>query len=550
MATTKAQMKAYRARTATSSGGSSSTAGQVGLNKTQVSQLRGLSGIDQKALSAYEDSGSVVGAKNNPRGRGRENTAITPDSMQKVDVAEIPQKTVPTNPAVDLAYNNTTLQSDYTKLMNGMLTPVDPNSSEGVQAAQQSGNNLMGLQSYLAEVTRQDPLANQNIAREAINDKALRRAQQEENMYSEQINTIQANAQAAQLKLEGQGRGITDTIIGGQQARINREAAIAALPVQAQLAAAQGRVEIAQKHVDMLFQAKVADLNADTQWKNNLAQSMMSVATATQSNILQAKMNEISMANQKAQANLAYSRDLQSQAINNGQGNLLTSLTSIDPKSPTFEQDIAKFASQLSKPVAAGSPKAPTLQNFGTSDAPNWKEYNYSTGQWESIAGVGGGTSTTSPEVAQKSLDQLSFLRNTAQEAIDLAGEQGIINTPVGPSFITRVMGDTFVGNTSFRNLQSKTDTLKTNVLSLMTDPNVKKFFGPQMSNADVRLMSSTGSTLNNETQSPKEYIAEVKRLDDLFNRMQTAVNSGLNNQSYGTNVITAPDGTLIELID
>ena len=84
-----------------------------------------------------------------------------------------------------------------------------------------------------------------------------------------------------------------------------------------------------------------------------------------------------------------------------------------------------------------------------------------------------------------------------------------------------------------------------------MTDPNVKKFFGPQMSNADVRLMSSTGSTLNPAEQTPEEYIKEVQRLDSLFNRMQTAVQNGLAGQiTRSSNIITAPDGTQIEIID
>ena len=82
------------------------------------------------------------------------------------------------------------------------------------------------------------------------------------NNYTAQINSIVAKRDADMLSLEGQGRGITETIIGGQQAQINREAAIRALPVQAQLAAAQGRLDQATEYLNTMFTIKKADADA------------------------------------------------------------------------------------------------------------------------------------------------------------------------------------------------------------------------------------------------------------------------------------------------
>lgn len=78
----------------------------------------------------------------------------------------------------------------------------------------------------------------------------IKQLRQEEADYASQINTITANRDAAVLSLEGQGRGQTEGFIGGEQARINREAAIKALPIQAQLAAAQNKVQLAQDHIN------------------------------------------------------------------------------------------------------------------------------------------------------------------------------------------------------------------------------------------------------------------------------------------------------------
>lgn len=139
-----------------------------------------------------------------------------------------------------------------------------------------------------------------------------------------------------------------------------------------------------------------------------------------------------------------------------------------------------------------------------------------------------------------RAADQLTFLRDTAASALTLAGASG-------RSGARRTFESWFVGSTNYTKLEALTNTLRTNVLTLMTDPDIKKFFGPQMSEADVRLMTAAGTTLNPELQGPKQMTAEIKRLDNLLNRMQTAVSSGLQG---GANIITAPDGTQIELID
>ena len=183
-------------------------------------------------------------------------------------------------------------------------------------------------------------------------------------------------------------------------------------------------------------------------------------------------------------------------------------------------------------PKAAGSPSAPTV-----------KEINGVSMQWDADAGVWKPIPTGStPESAQGTKDSLSFLRNTIQEAKDLSGS-------AGPSLISRTSGDVFVGDSKFRQLEQFTNTLKTNVLTLMTDPSIRDFFGPQMSEADVRMMTSAGTTLDAQNNSPKKLKEELVRLDNLLNRMQTAVNEG-SQQATGGNFITAPDGTLIEIID
>lgn len=519
---------------------------QIGLNQKQVSQLRGMKGIDQKALSAYEASGSVVGGRNNPRGRGRENVpVITPERVAPTEVAEIPTLKAPTTDFSSiLSMGNAGLVDPQTGLtqQKGQFV-YDPNKSAAVNAAEEANMGNQGTLAAIAQYLR--PKENELSDTYAQMEKkaGIQGLQKEVGAFSSQLNAITSSRDAEMLKLEGQGRGQTQGFIGGEQARINREAAIQALPVQAQLAAAQGNLEMAQSRVNTLFQIKSQDIAAQNAYKTNLANSVMQYANAAQQNILNAKLGDIEKQEQREQQALADAKNIAMQAIEYGQSSLAARIMGLDPKSKTYQQDVNAAMGQLRKPVAATTKRDTAFDKDG----------NLVDMQTGELIRQGGGLEVPgSPDAVQKSIDQLSFLRNTAKDALANAENSGIFRTPVGPSAITRLTGDLLIGNTSFRQLQNQTDTLKTNVLSLMTDPNVKKFFGPQMSNADVRLMSSTGSTLDPQTQSKTEYVAEIKRLDDLFNRMETAVKTGIANETgvAGGNVITAPDGNLIEIID
>lgn len=164
------------------------------------------------------------------------------------------------------------------------------------------------------------------------------------------------------------------------------------------------------------------------------------------------------------------------------------------------------------------------------------------------------------PAQVSDSLSQLNFLRDTVQRVIggdvtDAEGNviqsydalyEGAAPAKFAEGFRQRFMG----GDTTFSRLEAQVDTLRANMLTLATDPSIKQFFGPQMSDADVRLMTAAGTTLRPGSQSPEELKAEAMRIDDLLNRMQTAVKLGATGNTTSGNVITAPDGTLIEIVE
>jgi hypothetical protein len=143
---------------------------------------------------------------------------------------------------------------------------------------------------------------------ERAND--IRGKQQLVNDYTAQLNAITAKAEADKLRVTGQGRGVPEVIIGGQQAQIEKEAAIEALPVAAQLAAAQGNLATAQQHVDTYAKLLINDANAKYQHKQDTFKTILPFLSAAESRRLdvldqknkQTRDDAVALAQAKAQA--------------------------------------------------------------------------------------------------------------------------------------------------------------------------------------------------------------------------------------------------------
>lgn len=192
---------------------------------------------------------------------------------------------------------------------------------------------------------------------------------------------------------------------------------------------------------------------------------------------------------------------------------------------------------QLAKLKADSGGEAPTIKTINGVDM----QWDPKTKSWVTPNSTGG---VTNKEAIDKSLSQLTFLKNTAKS---ITGDKEIYGAS-GRSGSRKFLEGLFVGATDYTELESKVNTLKVNVLALMTDPTIKKFFGPQMSNADVTLMTSAGTTINPELQDPESLKSEVIRLEDLFDRMEKSVKAGTQEYQYIESINSAitSDGTAL----
>lgn len=468
-----------------------------------------------KDASGYNDTADGKNVKTSPgKALSSVNAMGEPipvtNLMQQVKPADIPPKLVPNDPGNVVGANNAGLAG----ISNGMLT-YDASSNQLVPNAQGATtaptDNFSSLFNQYMGMQEAPPNTADIYAKEARAGQ-LKQKQESVNNYTAQLNSIVAKSQADQLRLEGQGRGVTDVIIGGQQAQINREAAIAALPVQAQLAAAQGDLEMAQQHVDKMFQIKSQDALAQYQYKSKVVDAVYNFATTQEQRRLDALMVKENRAYDMQKTNMSIANDWAKTAMEYGQSGIAGKLMALDPKSPTFSQDFASLTAKVQKPVAPTT----STQDWDFKDVGGvLYKINKRTGEI-SPADMGGVTSSgmSRPEMNLKKYDGL---------IADIGVATSLADSGVGAGLLERWGKSLFSSNPDFAQLENISDTVKTNLLALSDNPQLKKFFAAPMSDTDTRLLLGAESTLNPNKQTPAEYKKDLQAAADLFARAREA---------------------------
>jgi len=184
--------------------------------------------------------------------------------------------------------------------------------------------------------------------------------------YTASLNSVVAKRDADLLRLReiGNQEGVTEAVYGGQEATINREAAIRALPIQAQVAAAQGNLELAQDYLTQVTSFQQERINNEWNYRNALVDSISGFLTNEQKIKADAvKKNndrawEMQMSNVDAQEKLAL------EFAKSGQTALINSVYGLNTSSPDFGRQYAQLASRLSgvSGGASGGTLARTLQ--------------------------------------------------------------------------------------------------------------------------------------------------------------------------------------------
>jgi hypothetical protein len=239
----------------------------------------------------------------------------------------------------------------------GVTTGADGKAIPTKDGAQDTEKSM--LDKMLASLKA--PASEADLYAQARRESGIVEAQQARNNAQNAINAVTSKMNADLLQLRGTaGReGVTEAVYGGQQAEITREATISLLPLQAQLAAAQGNLELAEQNTDTLFKIYAKDAQNSVDHYNSQVKAVYELATTQQKR----KLDELTW--QKNYNADVIKQDASSQSqmalqmLKDGNTAGYKAITAVRPpvnmQSPTFAQDYQKYKTDLANAVARSS---------------------------------------------------------------------------------------------------------------------------------------------------------------------------------------------------
>lgn len=176
-------------------------------------------------------------------------------------------------------------------------------------------------------------------------------------MLNAQLQGIIDTATAQNLAMENQaatGGMNSPLFLSRQQAENSRQAAIASLPLQAKILAAQAQYTAdndtllaAQNKVDKLFSIKIDYETRKQEYNQKLITSVFDYANDEQKAQLEAKAAGDKQAYEERQSKLKTAQEYAKMAIQNGQGEVAGLLMELDASDPEFQSKLARYTSQI-----------------------------------------------------------------------------------------------------------------------------------------------------------------------------------------------------------
>lgn len=233
-------------------------------------------------------------------------------------------------------------------------------------------------------------------------------------MLNAQLQGISDTATTQNLEMEKQafaGGMNSPLFLSRQQAENSRQAAIASLPLQAQILAAQAQYTAdndtllaAQDKVDKLFSVKSDYETRKQEYNQKLITSVFDYANEEQKVKLEAKAVSDKQAYEERQNKLKTAQEYAKMAIQNGQGAVAGLLMGLEADDPEFQTKLANYTAQIQDDSAA-------------------LDRQYKQAQIAKIYGdMGGGGKMTATEQKQSSISSM------ANQLNNVVGQDGRIS--------------------------------------------------------------------------------------------------------------------------
>jgi len=234
----------------------------------------------------------------------------------------------------------------------GLLEPV---SQDDLNKEQEKESTMEKYARKFGLPTKKESLLNDPTVR-AQQEEVNRRKQEVQN-YTAQLNSIVAkqNADLLRLREVGGQEGVTEAVYGGQAAQINREAAIRALPIQAQVAAAQGNLELASDYLDQVTVLRQEEIDNEYNYGKELRNGIRDMVEGDDKRKLALLDKAEERTYQEKKENLNDMDLWANRARESGQTSLMGKIMSLNPSSPSFRLDLQRATSGLVDKDSSGN---------------------------------------------------------------------------------------------------------------------------------------------------------------------------------------------------
>ena len=242
--------------------------------------------------------------------------------------------------------NNTALGADQKTGMFKNMQPVDT-----MQTAPKETDSQKAFKDYIASLKA--PESDAELYQKSVEQSGLMEAKQRVQNTQSQINAVTSKMNSDLLQLRGTAakEGVVEAVYGGQQAQVTREATIKLLPLQAQLAADQGNLEMAQENTNILFKMYSDDAKRSADFYNENVKAAYDLFTKDEKKrvdeILWQKNFNADMVKREADNQ----NELAQQMLKSGNMAGYRAVTGIqiphNVNSPTFAEDYQDYKNEL-----------------------------------------------------------------------------------------------------------------------------------------------------------------------------------------------------------
>lgn len=238
-------------------------------------------------------------------------------------------------------------QPDFNAIISGQTQTLTDAQTRADALQAQQDTSTSEINKRLAEL--QGKTAYQQQQEDIL---GIPQQQKEIQELTNQIQAIGNETKAQQLALEGQGRGIPQAIIGGQQAQVGRENAIKALTLSAQLSAKQGNLAIATQQAQRAVDLKFAPIEQEIKNKLQAIELNAPNLTKAEKKVADATAARLKLQQEQIEGEKETEKSVNEIAITAGKNGASPALMAQISTAKSVKEALSKSAGYLKDPSA------------------------------------------------------------------------------------------------------------------------------------------------------------------------------------------------------